>query len=59
MESLRVYLSRANLSQRELAKLLDVHEATVSYWISGKNKPKRTLIRRLAKLTGIPVMDLI
>jgi transcriptional regulator with XRE-family HTH domain len=59
MESLRIYLARSNLSQRDLAKLLDVHEATVSYWISGKNKPKRTLITRLAKITGIPVTDLL
>jgi transcriptional regulator with XRE-family HTH domain len=54
-----MYLEKVNLSQRELAKLLDVHEATVSYWISGKNKPKRTLIKRLAKLTGIPVEALL
>ena len=59
MDSLRNYLERSNLSQRDLAKLLSVHEATVSYWISGKNKPKRTLITRLAKLTGIPVTDLL
>jgi transcriptional regulator with XRE-family HTH domain len=55
MDLLKAYLDKANLSQRELAKLLDVHEATVSYWISGKNKPKRTLIKRLAKLTGMSV----
>jgi transcriptional regulator with XRE-family HTH domain len=59
MESLRIYLERSNLSQRDLAKLLSVHEATVSYWISGKNKPKRTLLTRLAKLTGIPVVELL
>ena len=59
MDSLKAYLVKVNLSQRELAKLLDVHEATVSYWIKGKNKPKRTLIKRLAKLTGIPLAELV
>jgi transcriptional regulator with XRE-family HTH domain len=59
MELLKAYLERANLSQRELAKILSVHEATVSYWISGKNKPKRTLLKRLAKLTGMRIEDLL
>jgi transcriptional regulator with XRE-family HTH domain len=59
MEELKSYLERSHLSQKDLARLLNIHEATVSYWISGKNKPKRTLIKRLAKLTGIPVADLL
>lgn len=41
---------QARLTQKELARKLDVDQATVSYWESGKTRPAAKHRRKLCKL---------
>lgn len=49
---------KAGLTQEQVAKLVDVDQAAVSYWESGKYKPLRKYQRKLAKLYGCTVDEL-
>lgn len=49
---------KAGLTQEQVAKLVDVDQAAVSYWESGKYKPLRKYQRKLAKLYGCTVEEL-
>lgn len=49
---------KAGLTQEQVAKLVDVEQAAVSYWESGKYKPLRKYQRKLAKLYGCTVEEL-
>lgn len=49
---------KAGLTQEQVAKLVDVEQASVSYWESGKYKPLRKYQRKLAKLYGCTVEEL-
>lgn len=48
-----------NLTQLQLAELLEVPQATVSYWESGKHPPSREDLPRVAKAIDIPLRDLV
>lgn len=48
----------AGLRQVDVAKKLDVDQAAVSYWESGKWKPARKYRKKLAKLYGTTVNEL-
>lgn len=41
---------QSRLTQKELARKLDVDQATVSYWESGKTRPAAKHRRKLCKL---------
>ena len=47
------------LTQRELAKALDVTDASVSYWEQGRNTPGSDIQRKLAARLGLTVDDLV
>lgn len=49
---------KAGLTQEQVAKLIDVDQAAVSYWESGKYKPLRKYRRKLAKLYGCTAEEL-
>lgn len=49
---------KAGLTQEQVAKLVDVDQAAVSYWESGKYKPLRKYQRKLAKLYGCTADEL-
>ena len=52
IEDLLAWMAERNISQRELARLLNVHWMTVSYWVLGKRAlpSSRTLILALTAL---------
>lgn len=49
----------AGLSQEDVAKILDVNQAAVSYWESGKTTPVKKYRRKLARLYGCAEDDLL
>lgn len=49
---LRAWLRDTETLQKDLAERLGLHEATVSYWLSGRNVPLRDAAVALEKATG-------
>lgn len=43
---------KAGMTQEQVAKLVDVDQAAVSYWERGQHKPLRKHQKKLAKLYG-------
>ena len=46
-EALRQALAESGISQRKLARRLDVSQAAVSQWVHGQTAPRPTMARRL------------
>jgi transcriptional regulator with XRE-family HTH domain len=42
-----------------LAQRLGVHAVTVKYYSSGRNRPHKGHLERLAKVTGLTLIDLL
>ncbi len=61
LPELRGYRERQHppLSQRELADKLGVTRATVCRWEAGKRRPDDQHIPTVAKMTGIPILELM
>lgn len=55
LEAARV---NAKLTQKELAEILEVSNATIVNWEKGNSEPSVTQLRKICELSGIP-MDLI
>lgn len=55
LEAARV---NARLTQKELAKILGISNATVVNWENGKTEPSLSQLRKISELSGIP-MDFI
>mgnify|MGYP003298745951 CR=1 FL=1 len=55
LEAARV---NANLTQKELAKILGVSNTTIVNWEAGVSEPSLTNLRKISELSGIP-MDFI
>ena len=49
----------AGLTQVQLAKKMNVDQSTVSLWETGKSRPARKLHKKLAKILGCTVEELI
>lgn len=52
---IRSWMKKRGISQRDLARLVDVHETTVSRVLAGTRKPSPQLALRLAKEMGVPM----
>lgn len=50
---------RAGLTQAQLAKKMNVDQSCVSLWESGKTSPAKKLLRKLAKVLGVPLDELL
>lgn len=50
---------KAGLTQVQLAKKMNVDQAAVSRWESGETKPLRKTHKKLAKVLGCTVDDLL
>lgn len=50
---------KAGLTQVELAKKMNVTQATVSLWENQVNRPTRKLHKKLAKVLGVTVDELL
>lgn len=52
-ERLKDLRTEKNLSQKELAKKIDVSDGTICFWENGTNEPKLTYIKKLALLFDV------
>lgn len=52
LEAARV---NAKLTQKELAKILGVSNATIVNWEKGNSEPNLTQLRKISELSGIPL----
>jgi len=43
----------------QLAIVLGVHVVTVKYYASGRNRPHKSQLERLANITGLTLIDLL
>lgn len=50
---------RSGLSQRAVAKELNISAAAVALWEVGKTKPRAALLPQIAKLYGCPIDELL
>lgn len=50
---------KAGISQMDVAKHMNVSDAAVSMWETGKTKPRASLLTRLAKLYSCTVDELL
>ena len=57
--TLRQLRENAGLRQVDVAKKLDVDQSAVSHWESGDTRPSRKYQKKLAKLYGCTVDDLL
>lgn len=58
-KNLKYYLSKSNMTQTELAKLLNYPEMTVSNWINAKTYPRIDKIEKMANFFGVTKADLV
>lgn len=56
---LREYRERVGLRQIDVAKKLNVDQAAVSKWESGENRISRKYHKKLAKLYGVTIDELL
>lgn len=58
-EKLREYRKRANLTQQDLAKLINVSQGAVVQYENGTSKPKIDKMQKIAKVLKVRIYDLL
>ncbi|APT75266.1 XRE family transcriptional regulator [Marinitoga sp. 1137] len=58
MKKLKIYRLKKGLTQKELAKLLNVQQNTVAMWETGKSKPPIDKALKIARILGTTVEEL-
>lgn len=53
-ETLKKLRTRANMSQIELAQLMDVNQYIISYWEKGRSEPSISQIVKLSEIFKVP-----
>lgn len=53
-ENLKKLRTRANMSQIELAQLMDVNQYIISYWEKGRSEPSISQIVKLSEIFKVP-----
>lgn len=56
---IRQVRSELRMSQAELARLLGVHQTAVSQWETGRTNPDADTLRRIARLSGCSIDELL
>lgn len=59
MERLRQYLEDRQITQAQLAQLMDVKQPTVWEWLKGDSKPTADRLVKLSRVTGISIDELL
>jgi transcriptional regulator with XRE-family HTH domain len=59
MERLKQYLAKQNVTQAQFAALMGVSQPTVWEWVNGHSRPGQGRLKKLSKLTRIPLEDLL
>jgi len=52
-DKLKAYIKAENITQRELAKRLDIGETEVSRWLRGKHLPSRLMLKEIERQLNI------
>jgi transcriptional regulator with XRE-family HTH domain len=55
MIALAHYMKRTKQTQAELSRATGLPQACISKWLNGKGFPSTQSLRRLSKVTGIPI----
>ena len=58
-QRLRAMREAAGISQRELARQLDVHHSNVGFWERTGTAPRASLLPQMAEILGVSVEDII
>lgn len=58
MKTVKDWLKKQGLTQRQFAALLGSHEVEVSRWLNGKKKPSLQTLDNMAKVTGLKLQTL-
>ena len=58
-ERLSALREAAGISQRELARQLDVHHSNVGFWERTGTVPRSSLVPKMAKILGVTVEEII
>lgn len=53
--SLKAARTNANISQKEMAKILHVSNTTICNWENGLSEPSLSQLRKISELSGIPM----
>ena len=53
-ENLKKLRKRANFSQTELAKLLDINQYNISFWEIGRSEPNIEQLIKLSEILNVP-----
>lgn len=56
---IREYRKKAGMTQEQLAKKMNVDQTAVSRWETGETKPFRKIHKKLARVLGCTVDDLL
>ena len=59
MLDIKTHRKRVGMTQAQLAKKMNVTQSAVSWWESGRWEPCRKYHKKLAKLFGITVEELL
>jgi len=58
-ENLKMFMSRHNLTNTKLAKMLGVSEVAVSRWVSGQRNPRKVMIDKMCEIFNCTHNDLM
>ena len=58
-DKLKEFRTLCDLSQQQVASLLNIHRSTYSYYESGKTEPSLDNIRSLSRIFGVSLNDLL
>ena len=57
--NIRQFRMSKNLTQLQLARMLNVKRTTVSMWEQGKSKPRVSILKKLAIIFDCSIEDLV
>ena len=55
----REYREKAGMTQAQLAKKMNIDQSAVSLWENGKTSPLRKYRKKLAKVLGVTLEELL
>lgn len=58
-KTLKQFLETSGKTQAQLARELDIDRSAIHRWMDGSRKPSRARLKKLSKLTGISLGDLL
>lgn len=58
-DNLKLYRKLKNLSQEDLAKLLNVSHKTISHWENGYSEPSIAMIQKIKEIFNISYEELL